>query len=258
MAKRPKRDHWQPSLVQTERQQTNALELVVNCATGKATRQDFNGLLGLVVAGNAMVPAPEEWETFRAELERGLRAIAADERWDFKSPALDVAITRNCRPSYSGAAWRWRAVELILSRQAWRLRICPWDKLLFVKRGRSEYCSPKCSSAAERDRAKQRAAAGSRTPAPAPGIDTRLAAPWREVVDNQLAAAFLAECPAHRSLDEHESSRYRHVVTDAKGTIACAREGRIRYGGIESVFPGSALQARIDAAVIRAAEPVRG
>ena len=54
----------------------------------------------------------------------------------------------------------WRTIEMVLSTQAWRLRICPWEKCrkLFVKRSRQEYCCLQHSTAAQRKRAKLRAA----------------------------------------------------------------------------------------------------
>jgi hypothetical protein len=256
-ATKERKKAWRPSLARQERDQIQLLKVLIDCANGTRARADFDKeLLGRVIAGTTGVPSPEQWKAFTLELDRGLRLIATPgEAWEFTSPALNLAIDNTGRPQYedySGIAWRYRAAELILHRQAWRVGVCPWDKTLFAKTGRSKYCKPACARAAERDLVKKKLAAASAPVAPGFALpQTGLA--WAALIDADLIGHYLAECPDHRDLDAHEHHEFRHVITDTKGTKACVKRGLVRYGKIESQFPASALQTQIDVLVLRAA-----
>jgi hypothetical protein len=104
-------------------------------------------------------------EEIREWAGEGLRQLAATGRWIPGLSSLQVIITKN-GPQYLGssedcAAQYKYAIQQLLMRQAWRVSRCARAKCakLFIRRGRSEYCNPKCSSAerASRVYAKKKA-----------------------------------------------------------------------------------------------------
>jgi hypothetical protein len=110
--------------------------------------------------GDGYLP-PEEneqramYEDIRAWAQDGLRQLAETGHWTPEAPSIAVIITKfgtmykePPSPDAFGALHKY-AIKQLLIRQAWRVSRCARAKCgkLFIRKGRSEYCNPKCSSA---------------------------------------------------------------------------------------------------------------
>lgn len=105
------------------------------------------------------------FEEVRAWAEQGLNQLANTGSWIPGPSSLVVVITKR-GPQYRGSREDFTApykygIQQLLTRQAWRVSKCARAKCgkLFIRKGRSEYCNPKCSNAerASRVYAKKKA-----------------------------------------------------------------------------------------------------
>ena len=152
--------HWRPPPSATEKHLVNRLKRVVSFALNESTLADFDELLDYVGVHRKDVIYPlakAVAEKFRTDLRQGLEDIARGEAWKLPSEglaSLRATVTRKDNVRYecddpTGMPLRWRAVELILVNQHWRVSRCAREKCgrLFVRTGRSEYHDARCASA---------------------------------------------------------------------------------------------------------------
>jgi hypothetical protein len=159
---------WRPSPSANERKDVDRLLNLLKIVEGEVpsdrlanfTATDFDAL------EIHLPPEPNHlFEEVRAWAEDGLRQLANTGSWMPGLSSLVVVITKR-GPQYRGSREDYAAqykygIQQLLMRQAWRVSKCARAKCgkLFIRKGRSEYCNPKCSNAerASRVYAKKKA-----------------------------------------------------------------------------------------------------
>jgi len=166
----PWRPNWRPAPSTVERDDVEALESLLKIVTREMPFTEFGRLamrLGLAGEGFAADPAEGDavLEEVRVWAADGLHQLAEVGVWDVKPINLPVRIGKagTIYVAYTGTADDFtapykEAIKQLLIRQAWRVCRCARAKCrtLFIRRGRSEYCTSKCSSAERAARVYQK------------------------------------------------------------------------------------------------------
>jgi hypothetical protein len=150
---------WRPSPSANERKDVDRLLTLLRIVEGEVPPDTLANFPSteLRVLDSYVPIEPNQgdvlFEEVRAWAEEGLRQLAGTGRWIPGVSSLAVVITKN-GPQYLGSsedcAVQYKyAIQQLLMRQAWRVSKCARVKCgkLFIRKGRSEYCNPKCSNA---------------------------------------------------------------------------------------------------------------
>jgi hypothetical protein len=166
MATKRMEKNWAPSAAEVQEGAVRRIQAVVDFALRKITLSDFDLVVGLSIGGSGSeiwIDQADETEHNRSMVESILVTIATGAAAALPDYRLGVVADRHgtglhFSPTEGWWPVRWRAIQMALVGQTWRLRICPLQKCrkLFLKRGRSEYCSLQHQGAAARLRRKER------------------------------------------------------------------------------------------------------
>jgi hypothetical protein len=166
----PWRPNWRPAPSTVERDDVEALETllkIVNKELPFAAFGQFEMKVG--IGGEGFAPDPAESDVVLEEVRvwaaDGLHQLGEVGVWNIEPINLGLRIGKagtTCF-AYTGTADDFtapykEAIKQLLIRQAWRVCRCARAKChtLFIRRGRSEYCTSKCSGAERAARVYQK------------------------------------------------------------------------------------------------------